>query len=68
MEDRLDRLDDAIHILRNHAVGSSSSLPSGHGDLHSLLAPTPHGGLVATLGAGYTTPTLGPPSRATGSM
>ncbi|XP_060676654.1 transcription factor XE1.1-like [Hemiscyllium ocellatum] len=64
MEDRLDRLDDAIHILRNHAVGSSSGLPSGHSDLHSLLAPTPHGGLVAALGAGYTAPALGAPSRA----
>ncbi|XP_063045593.1 transcription factor 12-like [Engraulis encrasicolus] len=33
MEDRLDRLDDAIHVLRNHAVGTTG-LP---GDLHSLL-------------------------------
>ncbi|KAM9408949.1 transcription factor 12 isoform 2-T2 [Pholidichthys leucotaenia] len=34
MEDRLDRLDDAILVLRNHAVGSTTSLPS---DIHSLL-------------------------------
>ncbi|XP_067832071.1 transcription factor 12-like isoform X1 [Heptranchias perlo] len=64
MEDRLDRLDDAIHILRNHAVGPSSSLPSSHGDLHSLLGPSSHSGLVAALGSGYTAPNLGPSARA----
>ncbi|XP_041037603.1 transcription factor 12-like isoform X2 [Carcharodon carcharias] len=67
MEDRLDRLDDAIHILRNHAVGPSSGLPSAHGDLHGLLGPSSHGGLVATLGSGYTVPSLGPSAR-TASM
>ncbi|XP_069796281.1 transcription factor 12-like isoform X2 [Narcine bancroftii] len=65
MEDRLDRLDDAIHILRNHAVGPSSALPSGHGDLHGLLGPSAHSGLVAALGSGYTAPNLGPVARAT---
>uniref|UniRef100_UPI00398E5121 transcription factor 12-like isoform X2 n=1 Tax=Pristiophorus japonicus TaxID=55135 RepID=UPI00398E5121 len=64
MEDRLDRLDDAIHILRNHAVGPSSSLPSSHGDLHGLLGPSSHSGLVAALGPGYTAPNLGPSARA----
>ncbi|XP_048476320.1 transcription factor 12-like isoform X2 [Rhincodon typus] len=68
MEDRLDRLEDAIHILRNHAVGPSSGLASGHGDLHSLLGPSPHGGLVATLGSGYTVPNLGPSARPATSM
>uniref|UniRef100_A0A8C7V5C3 Transcription factor 12 n=1 Tax=Oncorhynchus mykiss TaxID=8022 RepID=A0A8C7V5C3_ONCMY len=59
MEDRLDRLDDAILVLRNHAVGSTTSLPS---DIHSLLgqngpiaalgANFPAAGLVASLAAG----------------
>ncbi|XP_055486265.1 transcription factor XE1.1-like [Leucoraja erinacea] len=65
MEDRLDRLDDAIHILRNHAVGPSSSLPSSHGDLHGLLGPAAHSGLVAALGSGYSSPNLGPSARTT---
>ncbi|XP_037111205.1 transcription factor 12-like [Syngnathus acus] len=34
VEDRLDRLDDVIHVLRNHAVGPMPSLPA---DIHSLL-------------------------------
>ncbi|XP_061599695.1 transcription factor 12 isoform X3 [Cololabis saira] len=40
MEDRLDRLDDAILVLRNHAVGSTASLPS---DIHSLLGQAQNG-------------------------
>ncbi|XP_060709111.1 transcription factor 12 isoform X3 [Hemiscyllium ocellatum] len=54
MEDRLDRLDDAIHVLRNHAVGPSTSMSSGHGDMHSLLGPSqngPIGGLNSNYGA-----------------
>uniref|UniRef100_A0AAQ5X7F6 BHLH domain-containing protein n=1 Tax=Amphiprion ocellaris TaxID=80972 RepID=A0AAQ5X7F6_AMPOC len=34
VEDRLDRLDDVIHVLRNHAVGPTAALPP---DIHSLL-------------------------------
>ncbi|XP_068595691.1 transcription factor 12-like [Brachionichthys hirsutus] len=34
VEDRLDRLDDVIHVLRNHAVGPTACLPT---DIHSLL-------------------------------
>uniref|UniRef100_A0A672IBU2 Transcription factor 12 n=1 Tax=Salarias fasciatus TaxID=181472 RepID=A0A672IBU2_SALFA len=34
VEDRLDRLDDVIHVLRNHAVGPTAGLP---GDVHGLL-------------------------------
>ncbi|XP_029314260.1 transcription factor 12 isoform X2 [Cottoperca gobio] len=44
MEDRLDRLDDAILVLRNHAVGSTASLP---GDLHSLLGQAQNGPMAA---------------------
>ncbi|XP_014845105.1 PREDICTED: transcription factor 12-like isoform X1 [Poecilia mexicana] len=39
VEDRLDRLDDVIHVLRNHAVGPTSCLPS---DIHSLLGQSHH--------------------------
>ncbi|XP_031701881.1 transcription factor 12 isoform X1 [Anarrhichthys ocellatus] len=49
MEDRLDRLDDAILVLRNHAVGSTASLPS---DIHSLLGQ-PQNGPIAALGANF---------------
>ncbi|NXK61247.1 HTF4 factor, partial [Sylvietta virens] len=52
MEDRLDRLDDAIHVLRNHAVGPSTSLSAGHGDIHSLLGPS-HNGPIASLNSNY---------------
>uniref|UniRef100_A0A8C7LG15 Transcription factor 12 n=1 Tax=Oncorhynchus kisutch TaxID=8019 RepID=A0A8C7LG15_ONCKI len=47
MEDRLDRLDDAILVLRNHAVGSTTSLPN---DIHSLLGQN---GPIAALGANF---------------
>uniref|UniRef100_A0A3Q3WWA5 BHLH domain-containing protein n=1 Tax=Mola mola TaxID=94237 RepID=A0A3Q3WWA5_MOLML len=40
VEDRLDRLDDVIHVLRNHAVGPTAVLPS---DIHGLLNQTHHG-------------------------
>ncbi|KAG7274263.1 hypothetical protein CRUP_037190 [Coryphaenoides rupestris] len=61
VEDRLDRLDDAILVLRNHAVGSTASLPS---DIHSLLdipeiLPQLCGGLIAELGR-HTVMMLGP--------
>ncbi|XP_008310702.1 transcription factor 12-like [Cynoglossus semilaevis] len=39
VEDRLDRLDDVIHVLRNHAVGPTAGLPP---DIHSLLHQTHH--------------------------
>ncbi|KAI4877295.1 hypothetical protein NFI96_011841 [Prochilodus magdalenae] len=41
IEDRLDRLDDAIHVLRNHAVGGTH-IPLTN-DLLSLLGQTQHG-------------------------
>lgn len=52
MEDRLDRLDDAIHVLRNHAVGSSTSLPTSHSDIHSLLGPS-HNAPIGNLNSNY---------------
>ncbi|KAF0040991.1 hypothetical protein F2P81_006889 [Scophthalmus maximus] len=39
VEDRLDRLDEVIHVLRNHAVGPTPGLPP---DIHGLLNQTHH--------------------------
>ncbi|XP_018108522.1 transcription factor XE1.1 isoform X1 [Xenopus laevis] len=61
MEDRLDRLDDAIHVLRNHAVGPSTSMAA---DIHSLLGAT-HNGPIASLTSNYGTPGLLANSRQT---
>ncbi|XP_030622876.1 transcription factor 4 isoform X2 [Chanos chanos] len=54
IEDRLERLDDAIHVLRSHAVGPSTGMPSGHGDMHGLIGPS-HNGAMGGLGTGYGT-------------
>ncbi|NXY01231.1 HTF4 factor, partial [Pteruthius melanotis] len=62
MEDRLDRLDDAIHVLRNHAVGPSTSLSGGHGDIHSLLGPS-HNGPIGSLNSNYGASSLVTASR-----
>uniref|UniRef100_A0A3Q0SJX6 Transcription factor 4 n=1 Tax=Amphilophus citrinellus TaxID=61819 RepID=A0A3Q0SJX6_AMPCI len=56
IEDRLERLDDAIHVLRSHAVGPSTGMGSGHGDMHSLIgAAHTHNGAMGALGSGYGT-------------
>ncbi|XP_038633509.1 transcription factor 4-like isoform X8 [Scyliorhinus canicula] len=57
MEDRLDRLDDAIHVLRSHAVGSATAMSGNHGDLHVLIGPS-HNGPVGGIGPGFTPPVL----------
>ncbi|XP_058533029.1 transcription factor 4 isoform X6 [Ochotona princeps] len=54
IEDRLERLDDAIHVLRNHAVGPSTAMPGGHGDMHGIIGPS-HNGAMGGLGSGYGT-------------
>ena len=54
IEDRLERLDDAIHVLRNHAVGPATAMPGGHADMHGLIGPS-HNGAMAGLGSGYGT-------------
>ncbi|XP_066474020.1 transcription factor 4 isoform X7 [Tiliqua scincoides] len=54
IEDRLERLDDAIHVLRNHAVGPSTAMPGSHGDMHGLIGPS-HNGAMGGLGSGYGT-------------
>nr|XP_033810221.1 transcription factor E2-alpha isoform X3 [Geotrypetes seraphini] len=50
-----DRLDEAIHVLRNHAVGQNAPLPGNHSDMHSLLgtAQSHSGGAVTGLGQGF---------------
>lgn len=50
----MERLDDAIHILRSHAVGPAPGPAPGlgvHGDVHSLLGA--HSSVMATLDSGY---------------
>uniref|UniRef100_A0A8C5XHH5 Transcription factor 4 n=1 Tax=Microcebus murinus TaxID=30608 RepID=A0A8C5XHH5_MICMU len=54
IEDRLERLDDAIHVLRNHAVGPSTAMPGSHGDMHGIIGPS-HNGAMGGLGSGYGT-------------
>ncbi|XP_068562102.1 transcription factor 4 isoform X5 [Cebidichthys violaceus] len=54
IEDRLERLDDAIHVLRSHAVGPSTAMSSGHGDMHNLIGAThTHNGAMGALSSGY---------------
>ncbi|KAM4759109.1 transcription factor E2-alpha isoform X6 [Corvus cornix cornix] len=49
-----DRLDEAIHVLRNHAVGQTSAMPSNHGDMHGLLGSAPpHSAAVGSLGQAF---------------
>ncbi|KAI4889416.1 hypothetical protein NFI96_024297, partial [Prochilodus magdalenae] len=56
IEDRLERLDDAIHVLQRHAVGPSTAMAGGHADLHNLIPPShSHNGAMGGLGAGYGT-------------
>ncbi|XP_035204118.1 transcription factor E2-alpha isoform X3 [Oxyura jamaicensis] len=49
-----DRLDEAIHVLRNHAVGQTAAMPSSHGDMHGLLGSAPaHSAAVGSLGQAF---------------
>ncbi|XP_067114022.1 transcription factor 4-like isoform X1 [Osmerus mordax] len=54
IEDRLERLDDAIHVLRSHAVGPSTGMAGGHGDMHGLIGAAHNGGMGG-MGSGYGT-------------
>ncbi|XP_045905605.1 transcription factor 3b isoform X2 [Micropterus dolomieu] len=42
-----DRLEEAIHVLRSHAVGQGPGLEGAHSDMHSLLSAVHNGGLGA---------------------
>ncbi|KAM9754162.1 transcription factor 12-like [Menidia menidia] len=57
VEDRLDRLDDVIHVLRNHAVGPTAGLPT---DIHGLLNQSHHAhpGSASTLPLTCHTPAM----------
>ncbi|NWI30545.1 TFE2 factor, partial [Sula dactylatra] len=47
-------LDEAIHVLRNHAVGQTAAMPSNHGDMHGLLGSAPaHSATVGSLGQAF---------------
>lgn len=53
-----DHLEEAIHVLRNHAVGQGPgpSLGGTHSDVHSLLgavASSVHNGALGGLGQGF---------------
>ncbi|NWZ93159.1 TFE2 factor, partial [Nesospiza acunhae] len=49
-----DRLDEAIHVLRNHAVGQTSAMASNHGDMHGLLGSAPaHSAAVGSLSQAF---------------
>ena len=54
IEDRLERLDDAIHVLRSHAVGPSTGMAGCHGDMHGLIGAAHNGGMGG-MGSGYGT-------------
>ncbi|NWR38727.1 TFE2 factor, partial [Tachuris rubrigastra] len=50
----VNRLDEAIHVLRNHAVGQTAAMPSNHGDMHGLLGSAPpHSTTVGSLGQAF---------------
>ncbi|KFQ35563.1 Transcription factor E2-alpha [Mesitornis unicolor] len=50
----VNRLDEAIHVLRNHAVGQTATMPSNHGDMHGLLGSAPaHSAAVGSLGQAF---------------
>ncbi|KFP04427.1 Transcription factor E2-alpha [Calypte anna] len=52
----VNRLDEAIHVLRNHAVGQTATMPSNHGDMHGLLGSAPaHSATVGSLGQAFPT-------------
>ncbi|XP_069735805.1 transcription factor 4-like, partial [Phaenicophaeus curvirostris] len=54
IEDRLERLDDAIHVLRNHAVGPATGMAAPPNELHGLIGPSPNGAMGG-LATGYGT-------------
>ncbi|KFV62354.1 Transcription factor E2-alpha [Dryobates pubescens] len=50
----VNRLDEAIHVLRNHAVGQTAAMPSNHGDMHGLLGSAPaHSATVGSLAQAF---------------
>uniref|UniRef100_A0A8C4PZC6 BHLH domain-containing protein n=1 Tax=Eptatretus burgeri TaxID=7764 RepID=A0A8C4PZC6_EPTBU len=60
MEERLDRLDDAIHVMRNHAVGPAPGLAVSPAE---GLVTTSHNGPMGAMGTSYCAPGLNLASR-----
>ncbi|XP_061681016.1 transcription factor 3b isoform X2 [Syngnathoides biaculeatus] len=48
-----DRLEEAIHVLRNHAVGQGPGLDGAHPDMHSLLSAAVHNGGLGSLSPAF---------------
>ncbi|XP_052394636.1 transcription factor E2-alpha isoform X2 [Carassius gibelio] len=54
-----DRLEEAIHVLRSHAVGQSPGIPRAHADVHGLLgAVSTSSGSIGGLPQAYSNPGL----------
>ncbi|XP_059398993.1 transcription factor E2-alpha-like isoform X4 [Carassius carassius] len=54
-----DRLEEAIHVLRSHAVGQSPGIPGAHADVHGLLgAVSTSSGSIGGLPQAYSNPGL----------
>ncbi|XDV22364.1 hypothetical protein PO909_027271 [Leuciscus waleckii] len=54
-----DRLEEAIHVLRSHAVGQAPGIPGAHADMHSLLgAVSTSSGSMGGLSQTYSNPGL----------
>ncbi|KTG06924.1 hypothetical protein cypCar_00001391 [Cyprinus carpio] len=54
-----DRLEEAIHVLRSHAVGQAPGIPGAHADVHGLLgAVSTSSGSMGGLPQAYSNPGL----------
>uniref|UniRef100_A0A673JQ30 Transcription factor E2-alpha n=1 Tax=Sinocyclocheilus rhinocerous TaxID=307959 RepID=A0A673JQ30_9TELE len=54
-----DRLEEAIHVLRSHAVGQAPGIPGAHADVHGLLgAVSTPSGSMGCLPQAYSNPGL----------
>ncbi len=54
-----DRLEEAIHVLRSHAVGQAPGIPGAHAEIHGLLgALSTSSGSMGGLPQAYSNPGL----------
>ncbi|XP_039622869.1 transcription factor 3b isoform X2 [Polypterus senegalus] len=54
-----DCLEEAIHVMRTHAVGQTAGIPGSHGDIHGMLGTTSsstHNGTVGNLAQAFSGP------------
>ncbi|XP_030639879.1 transcription factor 3b isoform X2 [Chanos chanos] len=60
-----DRLEEAIHVLRSHAVGQSPALGASHSDMHNMLSAVSsvHNGGVGGLPPAFSNTSLGLSTR-----